>query len=62
VAAPGTTFSSNVSNLLIVAAKLGYAQDRWLAYAKAGYATPDFELRSTTGGVTSPPQAASMDG
>ena len=53
VAAPGTTFSSNVSDPLIVAAKLGYAQDRWLAYAKAGYATADFELRSTTGGVTS---------
>ena len=52
-AAPGTTFSSNVSDLLIVAGKLGYAQDRWLAYAKAGYASADFELRSTTGGVTS---------
>ena len=53
VAAPGTTFSSNVSDLLIVAGKLGYAQDRWLAYAKAGHASANFDLRSTTGGVTS---------
>ena len=37
-AAPGTTFFSNVSDLLFVAGKLGYAQDRWVAYAKAGYA------------------------
>ena len=44
-AAPGTTFSSNVSDLLIVAGKLGYAQDRWVAYAKAGYASADFDLR-----------------
>ena len=49
---PGTTISSSVSDLVIVAAKLGYAQDRWLAFAKAGYASADFSIRSTTAGVT----------
>ena len=52
IVVPGTTFSSNVSDLLIVAGKLGYAQDRWLAFAKAGYASAEFAVRTTTGGVT----------
>jgi outer membrane immunogenic protein len=46
-ALPGTTFSSNVSDLLIVSGKLGYGYERWLAFAKAGYATAEFDLRST---------------
>ena len=50
--APGTTISSNVSDLIIVAAKLGYAQDRWLAFSKFGYASADFTLQSTTAGIT----------
>jgi outer membrane immunogenic protein len=49
---PGLTFSSNVSNLLIVAAKLGYAQDRALFFTKVGYASADVTIRSTSGAVT----------
>ena len=50
--APATTFSSNISDLITVAGKVGFADERWLAYLKAGFATADFSLRSTTGGVT----------
>ena len=49
---PGLTFSSNVSDLLIVAAKLGYAQDRLLFFTKAGYASADITIRSTSAGIT----------
>lgn len=45
---PGTSFSSSVSDLLIVSAKLGYAYERWLAFAKVGYTTAQIELRCTT--------------
>jgi outer membrane immunogenic protein len=38
------TRSSDVSNLVLVTGRLGYAQDNMLAYAKAGYATADVEL------------------
>jgi outer membrane immunogenic protein len=38
------TRSSDVSNLLLVTGRLGYAQDNMLAYVKAGYATADVEF------------------
>lgn len=38
------TRTSDVSNLVLVTGRLGYAQDNMLAYAKAGYATADVEL------------------
>jgi outer membrane immunogenic protein len=50
---PGLTFSSSTNDLLIAAAKLGYAQDRALFFAKAGYASAEFRIRSTAAGVTS---------
>jgi outer membrane immunogenic protein len=50
---PGLTFSSATNDLLIVAAKLGYAQDRALFFAKAGFASAEFAIRSTAAGVTS---------
>jgi opacity protein-like surface antigen len=36
--------SSEVSNLLLVTGRLGYANDNLLAYAKAGYASADVEF------------------
>jgi len=51
VVSSGTTFTSNVRDLLIVSGKLGYAQDRALAFAKVGYATAEVELRCSTCGV-----------
>jgi outer membrane immunogenic protein len=51
-AVPGTTTSGRTNDLLLITGKLGYAQDRWLAYAKAGWASAEIDLRSTTGGVT----------
>src|SRR5215510_3139409 len=36
--------SSEVSNLVTVTGRLGYAQDNLLAYVKAGYASADVEL------------------
>jgi outer membrane immunogenic protein len=50
---PGLTFSSSINDLLIVAAKLGYAQDRALFFTKAGYASAEFTIQSTAAGVTS---------
>ncbi len=50
---PGLTFSSSINDLLIVAAKLGYAQDRALFFAKTGYASAEFTIQSTAAGVTS---------
>jgi outer membrane immunogenic protein len=32
-------------NLFIIAGKLGYAYERWLAFGKAGYASADIDLR-----------------
>lgn len=52
VAVPGTTISTRTNDLLLITGKLGYAQDRWLAYAKAGWASAEIDLRSTTGGLT----------
>ena len=48
---PGTTFASSISDLLVVAGKLGYAQDRFLAFAKAGYASAEVELRCSACGA-----------
>lgn len=48
--AADTSLSSTVKNLLLVTGRLGYAYERWLAYAKAGYATADIDFRS---GITS---------
>lgn len=50
--APATAFSSNISDLITVVGKIGFADERWLAYLKAGYASADFTVRSTTAGVT----------
>ena len=47
VAAPGTFLSTNVKNLMLVTGRLGYAYERWFAYAKAGWASADVDLRST---------------
>ena len=47
VAAPGTFLSANVKNLMLVTGRLGYAYDRWLAYARAGWASADVDFRST---------------
>jgi outer membrane immunogenic protein len=43
VVSPATTFASSISDLLVVAGKLGYAQDRFLAFAKAGYASAEVD-------------------
>jgi outer membrane immunogenic protein len=50
---PGLTFSSSTNDLLIVAAKLGYAQDRALFFAKAGFASAEFTIQATAAGLTS---------
>lgn len=55
VLTPGTTLTSDVTNLLLVTGKVGYAQDRMHAYAKGGYASADIDFRSSvtaTGVVT----------
>ena len=49
---PGLSFSGSLRDLLIVAAKLGYAQDRSLFFMKAGYASADITVSATAGGVT----------
>jgi len=46
------TRSSDVSNLLLVTGRLGYAQDNMLAYAKAGYASADVDLAFRLVGTT----------
>jgi outer membrane immunogenic protein len=51
VVSAGTTFTSSISDLLVVAGKLGYAQDRFLAFAKAGYASAEVELRCSACGA-----------
>lgn len=38
------TYSTKISWLTTVTGRVGYAQDRWLAYAKAGWAGADIEL------------------
>jgi outer membrane immunogenic protein len=45
--------SSEVSNLLLVTGRLGYANDNLLAYAKAGYASADveFDVRAASLGL-----------
>jgi outer membrane immunogenic protein len=45
------TRSSEVSNLILVTGRLGYANDNLLAYAKAGYATADVDFGFTFGGT-----------
>jgi outer membrane immunogenic protein len=45
---PGTNLSSSINDLLIVSGKLGYAHERWLAFAKVGYASVGIELRCST--------------
>lgn len=55
VLTPGTTLTSNVTNLLLVTGKLGFANDRMHAYFKGGYASADIDFRSrvtATGVVT----------
>lgn len=55
VLTPGTTLTSDISNLILVTGKVGYAQDRMHAYAKGGYASADIDFRSSvtaTGVVT----------
>jgi len=37
-------YSSDITVLATVTARVGYAWDRWLAYAKGGYAGADVEL------------------
>jgi outer membrane immunogenic protein len=49
--------STQVSNLVLVAGRLGYAQDNMLAYAKAGYASADVDF--TFRAATAPPVAGS---
>jgi outer membrane immunogenic protein len=47
------TFETSIDWLATVAARVGYAQGRWLAYAKAGWAGADVRLRlhDTTAGI-----------
>jgi outer membrane immunogenic protein len=49
--------STDVSNLLLVVGRLGYAQDNMLAYLKAGYASADVDFTFRAG--TSPPLVGS---
>ena len=49
---PGTTFSSDVRNLLTVVGRLGFAYENILAYTKAGYASADVELGAAAAGLT----------
>ena len=51
----GSSRTSDMANLLLATGRLGYAQDRMLAYAKGGFATADIDFRSSltgTGTVT----------
>jgi outer membrane immunogenic protein len=50
--------STEVSNLLLVVGRLGYAQDNMLAYFKAGYASADVDF--TLRAATTPPFADSL--
>jgi outer membrane immunogenic protein len=49
---PGTRVATSLSNLILATGRFGYAYERWLAYAKAGYATADVDWRSTVGLAT----------
>jgi outer membrane immunogenic protein len=49
--------STDVSNLVLVVGRLGYAQDNMLAYLKAGYASADVDFTFRAG--TSPPVVGS---
>jgi outer membrane immunogenic protein len=49
--------STEVSNLLLVTGRLGYAQDNMLAYLKAGYASADVDFSFRA--ATAPPVAGS---
>ena len=44
---PNLSLTSDVSNLLLVAGKVGYAWQSALAFAKAGYATADVDFRTS---------------
>jgi outer membrane immunogenic protein len=60
--APGTRVSASLNNLILATGRLGYAYERWLAYAKAGYATADVDWRSTVGLMTTTLSGARLDG
>src|SRR5262245_14907845 len=49
--------STEVSNLVLVVGRLGYAQDNMLGYVKAGYASADVDFTFRAG--TAPPVAGS---
>ncbi len=44
---PNRSLTSDVSNLLLVAGKVGYAWQNALAFAKGGYATADVDFRTS---------------
>ena len=46
---PGDEFKTNINDLATVSGRLGYARDKWLFYAKAGYASADVKLHALSG-------------
>jgi outer membrane immunogenic protein len=48
VVSADTSLAASVRNLVMATGRLGYAYERWLAYAKAGYATAEVDFRSST--------------
>ena len=43
---PDRTRNTDINDLLMITARLGYAWDRWLGYVKGGYAAADIETSS----------------
>jgi outer membrane immunogenic protein len=48
--APAIRLTSEVSNLLLVTGRLGFAHENWLAFAKGGYASGEIDFRVSGGG------------
>jgi outer membrane immunogenic protein len=53
--------SSEVNDLLLVAGRLGYAQDNMLAYVKAGYASADVDFGVRIGGTAAVGSSSERD-
>jgi outer membrane immunogenic protein len=54
------TYKTEIDSLFTVVARLGYTWDRWLAYAKAGYAGADVKFSASDVGGAAPTGSTSF--